>query len=234
MKVGIIGCGHIAIEDEDSHLKGYQECIGVKTIVFCDSKKKEAYGIKIDYSDYMEMVKKEHLDIVSVCTPVETHCQIVRNIAPYVKAIYCEKPIACSLEAANAMIEDCHKYGVILQVNHQRRFIPVKARFSRGVLDSGTHMFDRLRQLFGEMTFNNGNLYLFGSQWVEIEYVDSQEHIFEIDCVRTKERMIKRGVYHLVECLKEGKESISSGEEAMLSLKALLSYEQYREDIKNW
>ena len=132
-KVGIIGCGHIAIEDEDSHLKGYQECSDVKTIIFCDNKKTEAYGIKVDYSDYMEMVKNEHLDIVSVCTPVETHVEVVCDIAPYVKAIYCEKPISYSLAAADSMIQACHKYGVILQINHQRRFIPVKALFSRDV-----------------------------------------------------------------------------------------------------
>ena len=93
-------------------------------------------------------------------------------------------------------------------------------------------MFDRLRQLFGNLVMGDDNLYLFGNQWVEIEYVDSNEHIFEIDCVRTKERMINKGVTHLVGCLKEGKESISSGEEAKKALEAVLYYARNKEDTK--
>ncbi len=213
----------------DSHYKAYLDCKDSKVIALCDSdrgKFPSGTGIPFFYSDYSEMIKHCNLDIVSVCTPPETHCEIVCDIAPYVKAIYCEKPIALTLEDADRMIETCYNNNVILQVNHQRRFMPVKVRFSRDIIDTGTHMFDRLRQLFGELGRISDNLYLFGNQWVEIEYIKSDEHIFEIDCVRSKERMILRGVEHLVKCLDEGKQSISSGEEACKSLELVLAFKE--------
>ncbi len=232
-RVGIIGCGWIATQAPDNHLEAYRDCPDTTVVALCDVKGDLMNGwksvVRNDaklFTDYKRMVVNRWLDIVSVCTPPETHCQIVCDIAPYVKAIYCEKPIALTLEDADRMIETCHKYGVILQVNHQRRFILVKARFSRDIIDTGTHMFDRLRQLFGELKYHSGRFYKFGNQWVEIEYVKSDEHIFEIDCVRSKEPMILEGVEHLVDCLDTHTESISSGEEARKSLELTLDFKE--------
>ncbi len=234
-RVGIIGCGWIAVKAPDSHLRAYQDNPDTVVVALCDKDEWKADGL-LDYDNDFELVTDSYWsmlrftgpDIVSVCTPVETHCQIVCDIAPYVKAIYCEKPIALTLEDADKMIETCHKNNVILQVNHQRRFMPVKARFARDIIDTGTHMFDRLRQLFGELGRISGNLYLFGKQWVEIEYIKSDEHIFEIDCTRSGERMILKGVEHLVECLNKGKQNISSGEEARETLRQVLRFEEER------
>ncbi len=235
-KVGIIGCGFIGVNAPDSHLRAYRACPATKVVAVCDTDRKRILEVKLNYckdmipfwENYIQMVQQNELDIVSVCTSPDTHCQIVCDIAPFVKAIYCEKPIALTLEEVDKMIEVCHQNNVILQVNHQRRFMPVKARFSRGILNTGTHLFDRLRQLFGELYSISGNYCMFGNQLVEVEYIDSDEHIFEIDCTRSSERMILRGVEHLVDCLDKGHQSISSGEEAKRTLEALLFYERNR------
>jgi len=222
-RVGIIGCGFIGVKAPDSHLKAYQDCPDTDLVALCDlfPIAKELTAEYDEYQYYEDMVENDDLDIVSVCTPPETHCQIVCDIAPFVKAIYCEKPIALTLEEADKMIDMCHKFGVILQVNHQRRFAPVKVRFSNGILNYGSHMFDRMRQLF----FN---------QWVRIEYIDTDENIFEIDCTSNNDRLIDKGVQHLVECLKEGKESISSGEESRKTLQVVLQFkEAYERDRQN-
>lgn len=228
-RAGIIGCGFIGVRAPDSHLKAYRACPEIELVGLADAHPiPNLYENVPFFLDYKQMIWETKPDIVSICTPLGTHCQIVCDIASFVKAIYCEKPIALTLEGADKMIEVCHKNNIILQINHQRRFMPVKVRFSRDIIDTGTHMFDRLRQLFGEFEGSVENIFLFGNQQVEIEYVKSDEHIFEIDCVRSTKPMILKGVEHLVDCLDKGHQSISSGEEARRTLEALLFYERNR------
>ncbi len=128
------------------------------------------------------------------------------------------------------MIKTCHKHNVILQINHQRRFINPKFRFSRGIIHTGTHVFDLLRSLFGEFQLwgEGGKWVIFGSKLIEIEYVDTDEHIFELDCVRSKEPMILKGVENLVYCLKNNMQPSSNGEEAREDLRLCLEFQKLK------
>jgi len=213
-RAGIIGCGRIGAESPDSHLQAYRDCDDVDLVSLCDldkaklSKNQEYGNI---YREYEKMLTCEDLDIISVCTSPETHSVITCFSAKYVKAINCEKPIAETLEDADRMIEACDKHGVILQVNHQRRFVKSKFKWSRGILNNGTHAFDLMRQL--------GIL-----DKVDMEYIDSDEYIFGFDLEGG--RPILKGVEHLVECLKEGKQSISSGREARDTLYMVLKFKE--------
>ena len=214
-KCGVIGCGFIGVDSPDSHMKAYLECPDTKLVALCDSDLTKIpypeYREYEEYTDYMQMVITEKPDIVSVCTPTKTHARIVTDIAPYVKAINCEKPIAESVADADEMIRVCKEYGVILQVNHQRRFSQPVFRWSRGYIQNGTHVIDLLRQI--------GAL---GK--VKLEYIDTQDYIFELDIHSNpaKNRLTLRGIEHLITCVTEGKESISSGWEARETLRLLL------------
>lgn len=228
-KAGIIGLGRIGVEFEDSHASAYRDCPDIELVAACDANLDRARmsPCPLFYTDYEWMVAEEQLDIVSICTPPETHYQIVCDIAPYVKAIYCEKPIATTLEDADRMIGACQKAGVILQVNHQRSFVRPKFRFSRGILNTGTHMFALLRQLFGEIKYLTDHNVTFESGLVcDIEEVKTDEPIFELDCTHNKDRMILAGVEHLVECLKNGAKPISSGEDAREALYLVLKFQE--------
>jgi len=221
-KAGIIGCGFIGVEAPDSHLRAYMECDRTKVVGLSDNDWGKARSKFWDvrnlnwYLFYEEMIGGTHPDIVSICTPVETHCQIVCDIAPYVKAIYCEKPMATSLKECDRMIEVCEKNNVILQINHQRNFVPPVMRFSRDLIDTGTHAFALIRHLFAS-----------GIK-VTIDYIPTDEHIFELDCTHNKEEMILAGVEHLVECLDYGMDSMSDGIEGREALRLALEFkEQY-------
>jgi len=224
---GIIGLGSIAVSKPDCHMAAYRDCCSTDLVALCDSNESllstwrpvVLNKAKL-FKEYKNMVSGNWLDIISVCTPPETHCQIVCDIAPYVKAIYCEKPIAFTLEEADSMIETCHKYKVILQVNHQRLFTRPKFRFSRGYINTGTHLFSLINHLFKD-----------GVE-IEAEYVDTDEPIFELDCTHNKEPMILKGVEHLVECLKLGEESVSSGESAREALADCLDYIKEKKIIR--
>lgn len=89
------------------------------------------------YSDYREMLAKEDLDIVSVCTSARVRSTIVQDLARAgVKAIWAEKPIALSLEEADTMVRVCDEEGVALAINCARRWNPLYTQVKR-VIDEG-------------------------------------------------------------------------------------------------
>ena len=219
-RVGIIGLGRIACELPDNHLKAYEECEQTKVAVLCDIDKNKFFdcAAKIPQSviwlniNSLYSVEDMNLDIVSVCTPPNTHRDIVCCIAPYVKAIFCEKPITESLEDAQDMIDVCKHCGTILQVNCQRNFMNPVFKFSRGWMNTGIHAVSLARYLF--------------KPEIKVEYIhlDTDEPVFELDCTHNKEPMILEGVKHLIDCIENGHESILSGEVAKEDLREVLNH----------
>lgn len=78
------------------------------------------------YTNYLDMLDREDLDILTVATPDHLHAQIVIDGARSgLEGILCEKPIATTLHDADAMIEACESNRVALSINHTRRWSPV-------------------------------------------------------------------------------------------------------------
>jgi predicted dehydrogenase len=81
------------------------------------------YSVTNLYTDYHEMLAKENLDIVDVCTWPRLHAEMTIAAAEAgVKGIICEKPMALNMDEANAMVEACDKSGTKLAIGHQLRF----------------------------------------------------------------------------------------------------------------
>ena len=82
----------------------------------------ERLGVTALYADYREMLEKEELDIVSVAPRwVDCHQEMVIACAEAaVKGIFCEKPMAQTLAAADAMLEACQRNNVKVAVAHRR------------------------------------------------------------------------------------------------------------------
>lgn len=99
----------------------------------------ERWGVASEhlYEDYNEMVAKEKLDIVSVCTSSRHRSRIVQDLARGgVKAIWAEKPISPSLEEADAMVRVCREEGTQLAINCSRRWNPLLAE-AKSIIDAG-------------------------------------------------------------------------------------------------
>ena len=127
LKVGIIGCGGIANQKHLPALAGIEE---VEVVAFCDIIEERAilskntYGTSDGrvYSDYKEMLEKEDLDIVHVCTPNSSHAEISIAAMEADNHVMCEKPMAKTAEEARAMIEASEKTGKKLTIGYQNRF----------------------------------------------------------------------------------------------------------------
>lgn len=137
VNVGIIGLGQIAWSiDDDPQRKGIWSHAGAyhrspdTRIVAVSSRTEhvcravqQKYAIPNYYIDYRAMLAAEPLDIVSICTPIATHHDLVMDcVDAGVKAIFCEKTLSFDVTAAQDMVEACGERGVVLAVNYPRRW----------------------------------------------------------------------------------------------------------------
>jgi len=132
-RIGIIGCGNIA----RAHANAYKKIDNVEIVTAAEldqdrrNRFAEDFELSTVYKDYTEMLEREDVDIVSVCTWPRTHCDATCKAASSgVKGIMCEKPMAVNLKEADQMLEICAEHDVRLAIGHQHRFDSqlVKAR----------------------------------------------------------------------------------------------------------
>lgn len=77
------------------------------------------------HTDFGEMLAGERPDIVSVVTGDHVHADLTVAAAESgARAIFCEKPIATTLEDADRMIAACERNGTLLSIDHTRRWAP--------------------------------------------------------------------------------------------------------------
>jgi len=74
------------------------------------------------YQDYVDMLEKEELDAVSICTPHFLHHQMCINAARHGVNVLVEKPMAITVKEADEMIYEAKKNSVKLGVVFQLRF----------------------------------------------------------------------------------------------------------------
>jgi len=93
------------------------------------------YGIKA-YTDVAEMVAKEKIDVVIICTPHPNHREPAIEALEAGAHVLIEKPLASSLEDCDAMIEASERCGRQIGVIGQRRWYPAAMRV-KSAIDAG-------------------------------------------------------------------------------------------------
>ncbi len=85
-----------------------------------------ACGLDRWYDDYREAVSRDDVDVVSVCLPTCFHSEVAVCAAEHGKHVLAEKPMALTLEGADAMIAAAERNRVKLGVGFMRRYSPVQ------------------------------------------------------------------------------------------------------------
>ena len=121
--IALLGCGRIS----KNHLESiFQLSDELKLIAVCDiipERAKEAaekYNA-VAYTDYDEMLKRDDIDLISICTPSGMHPEHGIKAAQRGWHVITEKPMAITLEAADALIKACDDNHVQLFVVKQNR-----------------------------------------------------------------------------------------------------------------
>lgn len=123
VRTGIVGCGKVG----DFHVKAFASLPQSQFTAVCDTDGERAkllgkqYGVQA-YTDVEEMICREKLDVVSICTPHPLHARLAVAAANCGCNVLIEKPLAVSLEDCDAIIEAGDRNQVIIGTMVQRRF----------------------------------------------------------------------------------------------------------------
>jgi myo-inositol 2-dehydrogenase / D-chiro-inositol 1-dehydrogenase len=91
-----------------------------------------------EYRDPLDLIADPSVDAVAICSPAATHADLVVAAAQSGKHVFCEKPMALTLDDADRAIDAARAAGVALQVGFNRRFAPdfadMRARIVEGAI----------------------------------------------------------------------------------------------------
>jgi myo-inositol 2-dehydrogenase/D-chiro-inositol 1-dehydrogenase len=86
--------------------------------------------------DFATALGDPRVDAVVIAAPTNLHASLIEQAAAAGKQIFCEKPVALTLEEADAALAAVRKAGVLLQIGYQRRFDPAYER-ARALIAGG-------------------------------------------------------------------------------------------------
>jgi predicted dehydrogenase len=84
----------------------------------------ERFGWQEHTTSWEEVVRREDIDVVDICTPGDTHLPIALAAAEAGKVVFCEKPLANNVADAERMLEAVRAAGVIHMLCHNYRRVP--------------------------------------------------------------------------------------------------------------
>ena len=115
------------------------------------------FGVPAVYGDAEELLRKEKLDFVDICTDMSTHYQFTELVARHKLPVISQKAMAPSLAVAQKMVDVCHQGGVPLYVHENWRWQhPIRAlKKALDVGSIGTPFRARLTMVSGYPVFVN-------------------------------------------------------------------------------
>lgn len=103
----------------------------------------ERYGWAETSLDWKEVVKRDDIDVVDICTPNFLHPDIAIAAAKAGKHVVCEKPLANTLKEAQKMLDAVKKAKIKHMCGFSYRFAPavatIKSMIDKGVLGDIYH-----------------------------------------------------------------------------------------------
>lgn len=148
---GVIGTG---IVGGAWHAYAYSRSPGAKLVAVCDLNEQRAhemakkYGASEVYTDYHKLLENPDIKAVSIATPDFAHREIAVAAAEAGKHMLVEKPLATTVEDAEAIVKAARKAGVKLMVDFHNRVSPpfanAKQAIQNGVLGKPVYIYAHL------------------------------------------------------------------------------------------
>lgn len=149
LNIGLVGAGFMG----KAHVVGYANMQKffwpapaiplLKTVCDIDGdiarEAKERFGFENYCTDWHDLIEDPDIDVISICTPNNSHAPIAIAALQAGKHVLCEKPIASTLSDAEAMAtaaREAAKQGVISMNAYQYRRIPA-IELAKKFIDEG-------------------------------------------------------------------------------------------------
>jgi myo-inositol 2-dehydrogenase / D-chiro-inositol 1-dehydrogenase len=127
IKIGVIGTGRIG----KVHIASLVQNVPMAEVVaIADTNLTSAnevaksFGVTNVYSYYADIINNPDVEAVVICSPTDAHAKHIVEAAKAGKHIFCEKPVALSLDIIKDANEAVKKAGVKMMVGFNRRFDP--------------------------------------------------------------------------------------------------------------
>jgi len=126
MRIALIGCGSIA---RRSHLPAFAKLEGVEIVALASRTRASAEtaagecGSGDAYDDWTNVIDLD-VDAIDICSPNALHVDQAVAAAEAGKHVLVEKPMACTLDEANDMLEAANDSAVVMHVAHNFRYVP--------------------------------------------------------------------------------------------------------------
>ncbi|MGL6211855.1 MAG: inositol 2-dehydrogenase [Paracoccaceae bacterium] len=138
VRFGVLGAGRIG----RVHAKAIHADSDAELVAVADAMPAAAEAVAAQYGcavrSIEEILVSADIDAVVICTPTDTHADLIEAFARAGKAIFCEKPIDLSLARVKACLQVVRETKAVLMVGFNRRFDPhfaaVKAEIAKGTL----------------------------------------------------------------------------------------------------
>jgi len=140
VRVGIIGAGRIGKIHADNIGRLANAEVAAISDPFADEALQrwaDERGIAIVTKDAGEWMNDPSIHAVFICSPTDTHVNLIKRAAAAGKHIFCEKPVSMSVEQTREALEAVRSANVKLQVGFNRRF-DHNFRRVREIVEAGT------------------------------------------------------------------------------------------------
>jgi len=130
--IGVVGCGKIA----EKHFSAYQKLDNVEIVATDVDESMAAKVTRMGFEwadDPHALIDGDRVDAIDVCTPVSTHADIILRALATDKDVFCEKPLATSVEDVEAIYEATRETENTLMVGYLYRYHPA-FEFARDAL----------------------------------------------------------------------------------------------------
>ncbi len=137
IRFGLLGAGRIG----KVHAKAVSGNSDAKLVAVSDAMAPAAQAIADQYGCDVRTIDAicaaKDIDAVVICTPTDTHADLIEQFVKAGKAVFCEKPIDLSLDRVKQCLEVVRASKGTLMVGFNRRFDP-HFMAVRGEIDKGT------------------------------------------------------------------------------------------------
>ncbi len=166
MKYALIGCGRISVNHIQAAINNNLEIVGLCDLHEEKIKEKKEIFKEIEnvseYTDYKEMLEKEHPTLVAIATESGEHAKIAKDCIKMGINVIIEKPISLSLQDAREIIDLSKKYNVKVCACHQNRFNKAVQKIRWAVEND---KFGRIFNANANIRWNRGTDYYKQASW---------------------------------------------------------------------
>jgi predicted dehydrogenase len=135
-KTAIVGVGFIGV----AHIEALRRLGNIDVVAICDQFGIEEKAIQLNvkhyYKDYKEMIEKEDLDFIHICTPNNTHYDIASYAMNKHINVVLEKPMTVTVEEAKKLLVLSKTLNVTAAVNFHNRLYPATSHIKHMIANN--------------------------------------------------------------------------------------------------